>query len=339
MQRGRFNNPVQAVMVGVKELFATKANIRKIKDSDRLDNQVCLITGANSGVGWGVAKLWASKGANLIMAGRSGIPEKGEELKELTGNDQVRMYRLDLSEFESIDEFVDNLKKDNVKLDVALFNAGMASAKDKQTKSGLEELFMVNYLSKFYLINRLLQEGIIPNETYANSDKTGIPRILITSSDSHRHASEIDFGAFGVYKTYGVKGGINNYSYYKLVLNTFASELTGVFSNDEEIDVAIYPICPGPVDTNIVRGAPFMLNLFLKGIFKTFFQSPEKAATPFLYLATAPELEGRTGVYHHMKTEKRMDEKVYQERMRKALWNKSLKLIKEYHPDYKWPAK
>lgn len=331
MQKGRFKNPVEAVVVGVKELFATKANTRELNDKDRLDGKVCLITGANSGVGWGVAKLWAERGAHIIMACRSGIPEKGEELKKLSGNPNISMYSLDLTDFHSMDSFVERLLADKVQLDVALFNAGIATAKDQKTPSGLEMLFMVNYLSKFYLINRLLQEGIIPNKTYAGIEKNHIPRLLITSSDSHRNASDIDFDKLGQYEPYGVKGGINLYSYYKLVLNTFAVELSRRLSQDGKTDVAVLPICPGPVNTNIVREAPFILTLILKGIFRLFFQSIEKSAIPFLYIAQVPEMEGRTGIYHHMRTEKRMDEKVYQEEAGAKLWVLSEHLIKEYH--------
>lgn len=331
MQKGRFKNPVEAVLVGVKELFATKANTRDLNENDRFDGKICLITGANSGVGWGVAKLWASRGATIIMACRSGIPDKGEELKALSGNKNITMIHLDLTDFQKIDQFITNLKEQSIRLDIALFNAGVATAKDQRTSSGLEMLFMVNYLSKFYLINRLLQEGIIPNNTMAGQEKSTIPRILITSSDSHRNASSIDFDKLGVYEPYGVKGGINLYSYYKLVLNTFAVELSRRLAQNGVVDVAVLPICPGPVNTNIVREAPFLIALLLKSIFSIFFQSIEKSAIPFLYVAQAPELEGRTGIYHHMRTEKRMDEKVYDPDTGKRLWEESEKLLERYH--------
>jgi NAD(P)-dependent dehydrogenase (short-subunit alcohol dehydrogenase family) len=331
MQKGRFKNPVEAVLVGVKELFSTKANTRELNENDSLVGKVCLITGANSGVGWGVAKLWASRGATIIMACRSGIPEKGEELKKLSGNERITMVHLDLTDFDKIDRFVGTLKEKSVQLDVALFNAGIATAKDQKTPSDLEMLFMVNYLSKFYLINRLLQEGIIPNKSMAGQEKEAIPRLLITSSDSHRNASSIDFDKLGVYESYGVKGGINLYSYYKLVLNTFSVELSKRLNQNGVVDVAVLPICPGPVNTNIVTEAPFVITLILKSIFSIFFQSIEKSAIPFLYVAQAPEMEGRTAIYHHMRTEKRMDEKVYNPDQGKKLWEVSEELIKKHH--------
>jgi NAD(P)-dependent dehydrogenase (short-subunit alcohol dehydrogenase family) len=328
--KGRFKNPVEAVLVGTKELVRVKPNTRPINDSDRLDGKICLITGANSGVGWGIAKLWAERGATIIMACRTLVPDRAAELRTLSGNPNIHLYEFDLSHFDKIDAFIDKLKADNIRLDVSLFNAGLGAAIARKTEEGLEELFHVNYLSKFYLVNRLLGEGIIPNTTMAGNRKEGDPvhRMMFTSSDSHRGAQPINIDTLGVFYEYGAKGGIANYSYYKLVLNTFAMELSRRLNgNLEPADVSVFPICPGPVNTNIIRNAPFALRMVLGAVFKLTFQSPEKAAPPFLYLAAAPEVEGRTGVYMHMKTEKRMDDKCYDAQAGERLWDKSVEIL------------
>ena len=330
--KGRFKNPVEAVLVGTKELVRVKPNTRPINDSDRLDGKICLITGANSGVGWGVAKLWAERGATIIMACRTLVPDRAAELRELSGNPNIHLYELDLGSFDKIDAFIAKLKADEIRLDVSLFNAGGGAAVARKSSEGLDELFHVNYLSKFYMVNRLLAEGVIPNTKIAGNRKEGDPvhRMMFTSSDSHRGAQEINFETLGDFYEYGAKGGIANYSYYKLVLNTFAMELSQRLNgNLEPADVSVFPICPGPVNTNIIRNAPFALRMVLGAVFKLTFQSPEKAAPPFLYLAAAPEVEGRTGLYMHMSTEKRMDEKCYEPEAGPALWEKSEKILNE----------
>ncbi|MEL7453297.1 MAG: hypothetical protein AAGJ50_08005 [Pseudomonadota bacterium] len=190
----------------------------------------------------------------------------------------------------------------------------------------------MNYLAKFYLVNRLLASGVIPNNAIAGNREAGAPphRLMFTSSDSHRSAQAINTETLGVFYEYGVKGGINNYSYYKLVLNTFALELSRRLNPEgEPADVSVFPICPGPVNTNIIRNAPPVLKAVLGTIFAIGFQHPDKAAPPFLYLAAADEVEGRTGLYMHMKTEKRMDEKCYDEAAGKALWERSEAVLKE----------
>lgn len=331
VNKGRFKNPVEAVLVGTKELIRVKPNTRPINENDRLDGKTCLITGANSGVGWGVAKLWASRGATLIMGCRTLQPDRAAELRALTGNPDIHLYEMDHGDFGKLDRFVDALARDGRKLDVVLLNAGLGAAKATKTSLGLEELFQVNYLANFYLVNKLLAAGIIPNATLAGNRKAGDPvtRLMFTSSDSHRSAQAVNTETLGVYYDYGVSGGINNYSYYKLVLNTFAVELSRRLMVDGTPDVSVLPICPGPVNTNIIRNAPPVLKLVLGAIFAVGFQHPDKAAPPFLYLASAPEIEGRTGVYMHMKTEKPMDEKCYDEAAGKALWARSLDVLTE----------
>ena len=330
--KGRFKNPVEAVLVGTKELVRVKPNTRPINENDRLDGKTCLVTGANSGVGWAVAKLWAERGAKVIMACRRLQPDWAAELRELTGNADISLYELDLGSFDKVDQFVGSLKADGVVLDLSLFNAGLGAAAAKQTGDGLEELFQVNYLAKFYLVNRLLAEGIIPNSAIAGNRDPEAPahRMMFTSSDSHRSAQAVNTDTLGVFHEYGARGGIANYSYYKLVLNTFALELSKRLNPDgEPADVSVFPICPGPVNTNIIRNAPFVLKVILGAIFKLTFQSPEKAAPPFLYLAAADEVSGRTGVYMHMSTEKRMDEKCYEDAAGAALWERSVELLKQ----------
>lgn len=330
--QGRFKNPVEAVLVGTKELVRVKPNTRPINENDRLDGKTCLITGANSGVGWGVAKLWAERGARLVIACRRMTPDWAAKLRAETGNTDISMYHLDLGSFDAVDNFVSDLKANEISLDISLFNAGLGAAAAKQTADGLEELFQVNYLAKFYLVNRLLAEGIIPNAAIAGNRNPDAPphRMMFTSSDSHRSAQAVNTETLGVFHEYGARGGIANYSYYKLVLNTFALELSRRLNPDgEPADVSIFPICPGPVNTNIIRNAPWALKVVLGAIFKLTFQAPDKAAPPFLYLAAAEDVEGRTGVYMHMKTEKRMDEKCYDESAGAALWDRSVELLKQ----------
>ena len=140
--KGRFKNPIEAVLVGTKELVRVKPNTRPINDSDRLDGKTCLITGANSGVGWGVAKLWAERGATLIMACRTMVPDRAAELRALSGNPNIHLYELDLGSFDKIDAFIEKLKADDIRLDVSLFNAGGGAAVAKKSTEGLDELFL-----------------------------------------------------------------------------------------------------------------------------------------------------------------------------------------------------
>ncbi len=335
MSHGRFKNPVQATLTGILDIFRKQKLSKKLSNQDNLNGKTCLVTGANSGLGFGIATQFAERGARVIMACRSGIPEAGGKVKEITGSDKVEMIRLDLTDLDSINDFIDELKRRNISIDVLVANAGIAPPKARKTQSGMEEMFMVNYLSKNIYINLLLREGIIKSDFYGTKNgSTVIPRIIYISSDSHQNASAVDYEEFGIYKDYGVKKAINNYSYYKLVMNTFATELSRRI-NKKNVDVAVNVICPGPVNSNIIRDAPFLLRFLLKLIFSLFFPSAYKAASPVTYMACSKDFEGKTNEYLHMFNPKRMDAKVYDEKEGKKLWKYSDEVWKKIDPKYR----
>jgi NAD(P)-dependent dehydrogenase (short-subunit alcohol dehydrogenase family) len=321
MAGGRFDNPVVASLTGFYDRFRKQELKSRFKDSDNLNGKTVLITGANSGLGFALATQTALRGAKVIMGCRSQIPEAGEKVKKLSGSDNIEMRYLDLSKLNSIHNFADNLVRDNIILDVVMLNAASAASKSRPTDSGQDELFLVNYFSNFILSNLLLTKGII------QPDAEKQPRIIFISSDSHRGASAIDYDEFGRYFDYGVSKAISNYSYFKLVLNTFATELSRRV-NKEKTVVQINCICPGPVNTNIIREVPFLIRVVLRGIFSIIFRSPAKAATPVIYMASSDDFADKTNQYLHMFIPKQMDEKVYDKKEGKKLWDESEKLWK-----------
>jgi NAD(P)-dependent dehydrogenase (short-subunit alcohol dehydrogenase family) len=322
MAEGRFDNPVVASLAGFYDRFRKQELKPRFKDTDNFNGKTVLITGANSGLGFALAVQAAKRGAKVIMGCRSQIPEAGEKVKKLSGSNNVEMRYIDMSKIDIIHQFVDKLIEDKVTLDVTFLNAASAASRSRPTDSGQDELFLVNYFSNFILANLLLSKGIIK----PNAEKQ--PRLIFISSDSHRGASAIDYNEFGKYFDYGVSKAISNYSYFKLVLNTFATELSRRI-NKEEVVIQINCICPGPVNTNIIREVPFPIRVILRGIFSVIFRSPAKAAPPAIYLATSDDFNRKTNQYLHMFIPKRMDEKVYNEKEGRKLWEESEKLWKQ----------
>lgn len=329
--RGRFSNPFSAVFTGVYELMRKKATVRDLSATDRFDGKTVLVTGANSGLGFGIAELLAHRGAHVIMACRGGIPEAGEQIRAKIPGASLEMRFVDLKEFDSIRALVQGLRQDGVTVDILIDNAGVTPARARKTAAGFDEMFMVNYLAKFVLAIGLLEAGVIPNNTFARKARKGqIPRMIYISSDSHQNASAIDFEQLGVFEDYtGPSRGVSLYSYNKLVLNTFVVELSRRLQPASGIDVAVHAICPGPVNSNIIRDAPPAVKAVLKLVFALFFKKPLVAAEPVIYLAAAPELEGQTGLYLHMNRPKQMDAKVYDPEAGRKLWVKTEALCLE----------
>ncbi len=329
MAEGRFDNPIVAALTGFLDLFRKQSLSDRLKDSDRIDGKTCLVTGANSGLGFALAVDLARRGGHVIMACRRQIPEAGEKVKALSGSDKVEMMYLDLSKVDTIHNFCNTLKAENRQIDICILNAGVALPKSRKTGSGLEELFLVNYLSNVILTGRLLKDGTIPNDIIANNKGVSEARILFISSDSHQGSSYVDYNEFGKYLEYGVSKGMEYYSYYKLVANTYFTELSRRMNANNGIDVGIHVICPGPVNTNIVKEAPWVLRKILRGIFFIIFKSPETAAKAVVYMAISKDYDSLTNEYLHMFNKKKMDSKVYEEVEGAKLWEETHKLWKE----------
>jgi len=322
MAKGRFDNPVIAALTGFYDLFRKQELESRFKDTDSFHGKTVLVTGANSGLGFAIAVEAARRNAKVIMGCRRQIPEAGEKVKQLSGSQQVEMRYLDLSKIDTIHAFVATLAKSDIHLDVIFLNAASAAPKSRKTESGLDELFLVNYFSNFILMNLLLTKKVIqPNPENQ-------PRIIFISSDSHRGSSGIDYNEFGRYFKYGVSKAISNYSYFKFVLNTFATELSKRI-NLGKVTTQVNCICPGPVNTNIIREVPLLIRIVLRAIFYAIFRSPSKAARPVIYLACSDDFKNRSNVYLHMFIPKRMDEKVYNENEGRKLWEESAKLWKQ----------
>jgi len=320
MSHGRFDNPVVAALAGIKDFFRKQKLTNRLKDTDLADGKTILITGANSGLGFGLAVDFAKRGGRVIMACRRQIPESGEKVKKLSGSDFVEMRHLDLSKLDSIHAFCDGLAKDNVKPDITILNAGVALAKARKTDSGQEEMFFVNYLSNVILTRLMFYKGLVPLKNYS-----ALPRIIFISSDSHQGSSFIDYDEFGKYIDYGTSKGISNYSYFKLLLNTYAVELSRRLNNGE-FKAGVNVICPGPVSSNIIKEAPLPLRMVLKGIFSIIFKSPAEAAKAVVYMSLSDDYESKTEEYLHMFNPKKMDEKVYIPEEGEKLWNESMAL-------------
>ena len=331
MAHGRFDNPIIAALAGVKDFFSKQDLQDRLRDEDRADGKTVLITGANSGLGYGLAVQFARRGAQVIMACRRAIPEAGEKVKAESGSDNVEMRYLDLSKIPTIHAFADGLKRDGLHIDILILNAGVALPNSRKTESGLEEMFLVNYLANVILVSHLLKDGTIRNREVAGNNLEGHqPRMLFISSDSHQGSSFVDHDQFGTYEEYGVTKGMNYYSYYKLVMNTYFTELSRRLNPGEQIDVVTNVMCPGPVNSEIIKEAPWILRNALRGIFSIVFKAPEQAALPAVYMCLSPDYKDRTNEYLHMFREKRMDEKVYIPEEGKKLWDHTYEVLQKY---------
>jgi NAD(P)-dependent dehydrogenase (short-subunit alcohol dehydrogenase family) len=319
----QYNNPVTATLKGITDLFRKRERVGSLNPADRLDGKRILITGSSSGLGLAAAKALARRGGEIIMAVRSGIPERGEEVKRSAGGGEVHMLRVDLSDLDSVRSLAQEVRNRFGTIDILICNAAVVALKARKTPQGLDEMFTVNYLAKFLLVNKLLEYQCF------NTAGGSVPRIIFVSSESHRNPSGFEWDSFGDFIPFGAGKTVERYGYYKLLMTTFARELERRLNGGEGDSYRVFAHCPGPVNSNIAREAPSAFKPLLKVVFSLFFRSPEKACEPVVYLAASPDMESRSWDYLFLMSRKPVDDKAGDRKNGQQLWERSARLLGE----------
>jgi NAD(P)-dependent dehydrogenase (short-subunit alcohol dehydrogenase family) len=273
-----------------------------------MNGKMCMITGANSGIGKATAIGLAEMNATVVMVCRN--KERGEpaqkEVIEKTGNKNVDLFLCNLSSLDSIRKMVTEFKSKYQNLNVLINNAGVMLSKQELSVDGFEMNFAVNHLAPFLLTNLLLDM----------LKKSAPSRIINVASAAHKYGT-IDFE--DLQSEHQKHRFMGLYGTSKLALMLTSYELNRRL---EGTRVTLNTIHPGVVNTNlgVDRSKP------KKGIVRRFFKSPEKGAETSIYLASSPEVEGVTANYFINKQEQKSSEDSYNEEYAKKLWDISVEM-------------
>src|SRR5579863_1054509 len=124
-----------------------------------MHGKICVVTGANSGIGKATALALAQRGATVVMVCRDRA--RGEQARsEITTksrNNTVDLLQADLSSQQSIRQLVETFQHHYTHLHMLINNAGASfPGRRRESVDGVEMTFAVNYLAPFLLTNLLL---------------------------------------------------------------------------------------------------------------------------------------------------------------------------------------
>ncbi|XP_063589508.1 retinol dehydrogenase 11-like isoform X2 [Penaeus indicus] len=212
---------------------------------NRVRGKVVIITGATSGIGRFTAFDLAKKGAIVYLAGRNREASAAvvREVTQATGNQDVRFLPLDLTDFSSVETFVQEFLRCEEKLDVLVNNAAVFHHPPKQTQHNVEIVFQTNYLGVFLLTSLLLN-------TLRHTPNS---HLVFVSSDAHRVVSLKDVDTFDPREPVhhqNFEDHVKLYGISKLALRIFAQFVAENFPG-----ILVTEANPGNVWTPIYRHA------------------------------------------------------------------------------------
>jgi len=269
-----------------------------------MKGKVCLITGANSGIGKATALGLAKLDAHVVMLCRD--KSRGEKaLSDIiteSGNESIDLLVADLSSQYSIRQSVKEFQVKFDKLNVLINNAGVNPRSRYETVDGFEKTFAINTLAPFLLTNLLLP-------TLKNSTPARIVNVASAVQSKSINFDNLQFKKhFRSWKAY-------SQSKTALILLTY--EFARRLSNSE---ITVNCLHPGAVKSNIIRDYKGIIKLFTKLIF-SFAKSPKKGAETVIYLASSPDVENISGKYFVDKKEVKSTDVTYDKSIAKSLWD------------------
>jgi len=247
-----------------------------------MSGKICIVTGANSGIGKETALGLAQMGARVVMVCRNA--EKGkaalEEIRRESGSSQVDLLIADMSSQASVRALAEQIQQKYPRLDVLVNNAGGGAPARKLSADGIEMTLATNHLGPA-LLTLLLLELL----------KASAPsRIVNVSSSEAQSPARLDMNDLQFERR--KYRSVAAYGQSKLLVNTFTFELarrlagTGVTANC---------LHPGAVATNIWSAIP--IGKLIIAVGKPFMLNSKQGAAVSLYLATSPEVAQVSGEY------------------------------------------
>lgn len=254
-----------------------------------LQDKIMLVTGATSGIGEVTARELARQGAHVIILARN--RQKAErtqqEIKAVTGNQQVDIVLADLSVMQQVRDVAAEIHAKYPRLDVLVNNAGLMFGNERELSAdGYEMTLATNHLGPFLLTSLLLDL----------LQKSPAARIVNVASMAYRFSkptlddlqSERDYSP------------VWEYGNTKLWNIMFTQELAQRLRAHGITNVTTNCLHPGAVATGYGQQTGGIVGAVLS-LARPFMISPEKGAQTSLFLATDPSVANVSGGFFSKK--------------------------------------
>ena len=244
-----------------------------------MHGKTVVITGATSGIGRVAAETLAREGARVVFVARAAAKGRAMLDRLIRANPDAAhdWVEADLSTLAAMKAAGQSLLAKAPRIDVLINNAGAIFDRREVTADGLEMTFAVNHMA-YFVITEMLRRALNPGAS-----------IVSTASNAHAFA-RLDFD--NLQFTHGYSG-FGAYGVSKLCNVLWSGELA---LRLEGAGVSSNCIHPGAVNTGFGDNAKGLIGALL-GLGKRFMLTPAQGADTLIYLASSPDVAGRTGGY------------------------------------------
>ncbi|MER5649010.1 oxidoreductase [Streptosporangium sp. NPDC002524] len=242
--------------------------------------RVVLVTGANTGLGLETARVFAARGATVVIASRDTGKAAGAADRvraEAAPGAEIEVLHLDLASLESVRKAAGEFRDRHERLDLLVNNAGVMFPPFGRTAEGFELQFGTNHLGHFALTGLLLDRLLpVPGS-----------RVVTVASIAHLRAT-LDLDTPPSEHSYNASAA---YGRSKLANLMFTYELQRRLAAAGAGTVAL-AAHPGVSVTELNRHMPRTQRALMAAVGPLFLQPPRMGALPALRAAVDPGARG-----------------------------------------------
>jgi NAD(P)-dependent dehydrogenase (short-subunit alcohol dehydrogenase family) len=281
-----------------------------------------VVTGGTGGIGRAVAVELARRGDRVLIVGRDAAAGAAvlDVLEDLAPGAGHAFVPADLSLLRATAQAADDIDRQSHRVDAVVLCAGALSVVAEHTAEGLERGFVLNYLSRFLLLQRLL-----PKMTAAPSGRA----VLVANAGRYRDTLDLD----DLQLRHGGRG------LWVAGRTQFANDLLAVELATRVADSPVEVTCvyPGLVATDVfrnARGLPRAVRTAAGLVQRLVATSPAAAAYTPVFLAHDPAATGINGAFYGPGQRRlTVPARVLDPERRAAVWTASDKLVQPWLSD------